>query len=45
VAILVDFMVIWYIIPRFGMLYQEKTGNPVGSKELHLTRKEKKSFT
>jgi hypothetical protein len=21
-------MVIWYIFPRFGMLYQEKTGNP-----------------
>jgi hypothetical protein len=22
------FVVIWYIIPRFGMLYQEKSGNP-----------------
>jgi hypothetical protein len=22
-------MVIWYIFPRFGMLYQEKFGNPV----------------
>jgi hypothetical protein len=21
------FMVIWYIFPRFGMLYQEKSGN------------------
>jgi hypothetical protein len=26
---LVYFVVIWYIIPRFGMLYQEKSGNPV----------------
>jgi hypothetical protein len=25
---LVDFVVIWYIFPRFGMLYQEKSGNP-----------------
>jgi hypothetical protein len=25
---LVYFMVIWYIVPRFGMLYQEKSGNP-----------------
>jgi hypothetical protein len=24
----VDFMVIWYILSRFGMLYQEKSGNP-----------------
>jgi hypothetical protein len=23
-------MVIWYIFPRFGMLYQEKSGNPEG---------------
>jgi hypothetical protein len=22
-------MVIWYIFPRFGILYQEKSGNPV----------------
>jgi hypothetical protein len=22
-------MVIWYIFSRFGMLYQEKSGNPV----------------
>jgi hypothetical protein len=21
-------MVIWYIFPRFGLLYQEKSGNP-----------------
>jgi hypothetical protein len=26
---LVYFMVIWYIFPRFGMLYQEKSGNLV----------------
>jgi hypothetical protein len=25
---LVYFVVIWYISPRFGMLYHEKTGNP-----------------
>jgi hypothetical protein len=26
---LVYFMVTWYIFPRFGMLSQEKSGNPV----------------
>jgi hypothetical protein len=26
---LVYFVVIWYIFPHFGMLYQEKSGNPV----------------
>jgi hypothetical protein len=25
---LVNVTVIWYIFPRFGMLYQEKSGNP-----------------
>jgi preprotein translocase subunit SecY len=25
---LVYFMVIWYILSRFGMLYQEQSGNP-----------------
>jgi hypothetical protein len=25
----VYFVVIWYIFPRFGMLYLEKSGNPV----------------
>jgi hypothetical protein len=25
---LVYFVVIWYIFPRFGILYQEKSGNP-----------------
>jgi hypothetical protein len=25
---LVYFVVIWYIIPRFGILDQEKSGNP-----------------
>jgi hypothetical protein len=25
---LVNFVVIWYIFPRFGMLYREKSGNP-----------------
>jgi hypothetical protein len=23
-----DVLVIWYIFPRFGILYQEKSGNP-----------------
>jgi hypothetical protein len=23
-----NFVVIWYIFPRFGILYQEKSGNP-----------------
>jgi hypothetical protein len=27
---LVYFAVIWYISPRFGILYQEKSGNLVG---------------
>jgi hypothetical protein len=27
------FMVIWYIFPRFGMLCQEKSGNPVSESE------------
>jgi hypothetical protein len=25
---LVYFVVVWYIFPRFGILYQEKSGNP-----------------
>jgi hypothetical protein len=25
---LVDFVVIWYIFPHFGILYQGKSGNP-----------------
>jgi hypothetical protein len=25
---LVNFVVIWYIFPHFGILYQEKSGNP-----------------
>jgi hypothetical protein len=28
-GLLVYFVVIWYILPRFGILYQEKSGNPV----------------
>jgi hypothetical protein len=31
---LVYFMVIWYISPHFGMLYQEKSGNPAASSSL-----------
>jgi hypothetical protein len=29
-AVLVYFMVIWFIFFRFGMLYQDKSGNPGG---------------
>jgi hypothetical protein len=25
---LVHFVINWYIFPRFGMLYREKSGNP-----------------
>jgi hypothetical protein len=28
-AILVYFIPIWYIFPSLGLLYQEKSGNPV----------------
>jgi hypothetical protein len=28
---LIHFVAIWYSIPRFGMLYQEKSGNPAFS--------------
>jgi hypothetical protein len=28
-----NFVVIWYIFPRFGILYQEKFGNPVSESE------------
>jgi hypothetical protein len=27
--VLGNVVVIWYIFPRFGILYQEKSGNPV----------------
>jgi hypothetical protein len=27
------FVVIWYIIPHFGILYQEKSGNPGSSRQ------------
>jgi hypothetical protein len=32
---LVYFVVVWYIFPRFGLLYQEKSGNPDPSAPLH----------
>jgi hypothetical protein len=28
---LVNFMVIWYVFPRFGMLYNEKSGKPASN--------------
>jgi hypothetical protein len=31
---LVYFVVIWYIFPRFGILYLEKSGNPAGDANL-----------
>jgi hypothetical protein len=31
---LVHFVVIWYIFPRFGMLYREKSGNPGSAVQL-----------
>jgi hypothetical protein len=39
----VYFKVIWYIFPNFGMLYQEKSGNPAEREptsfaRLHLVR-------
>jgi hypothetical protein len=34
---LVYFMVVWYMFPRFGMLYQDKSGNPGhGLKSAHV---------
>jgi hypothetical protein len=39
---LVYFMAIWYILPRFGMLYQEKSGNPGLSSCEHLRRQQNK---
>jgi hypothetical protein len=37
---LVHFEVIWYISPRFGILYQEKSGNPA----LYMERKMPKIY-
>jgi hypothetical protein len=36
---LVQFVVIWHIFPHFGILYQEKSGNPVDSE---VTSEDKK---
>jgi hypothetical protein len=30
-----NFVVIWYIFPRFGILCQEKSGNPAENDNLH----------
>jgi hypothetical protein len=35
---LVDYMVVWYIFPRFGMMYQEKSGNPDMSRKKDLSK-------
>jgi hypothetical protein len=32
---LVYFTVIWYIFPRFGILYQERSGSPAQKRRLH----------
>jgi hypothetical protein len=39
---LVYFVVIWYIFPRFGILYQEKSGNPAVEEKW---RAEHRAFT
>jgi hypothetical protein len=31
-------MVIWYIFPRFGMLYREKSGNPASNAGLNAQK-------
>jgi hypothetical protein len=28
------FVIIWYIFPRFGMLHQEKSGNPASCNQM-----------
>jgi hypothetical protein len=33
-GLLIYFVVIWHIFPRFGMLYQGKSGNPAGISRL-----------
>jgi hypothetical protein len=40
---LVYFVVIWYIFPRFGILYQEKSGNPAGESGFELIACESQS--
>jgi hypothetical protein len=35
---LLCFVVIWYIFPRFGMLYREKSGNPANRHMKHTNR-------
>jgi hypothetical protein len=35
----VYFMVTWYIFPRFGMLYDEKSGNPAALQRQPLVKK------
>jgi hypothetical protein len=35
---LLNFVVFWYIFPRFGILYQEKSGNP--APDIHLVQLE-----
>jgi hypothetical protein len=37
---LVYFVVIWYLFPRFGMLYPEKSGNP----DMDLSKKMKWNY-
>jgi hypothetical protein len=38
------FVVIWYIFSRFGILYQEKSGNPVRSVRLFLRARRKRDL-
>jgi hypothetical protein len=39
---LVYFMDIWYIFPRFGMLYKEKSGNPSWDSKKERKKERKK---
>jgi hypothetical protein len=39
---LLYFVVIWYISPRFGILYQEKSGNPAALFEARASVKKQR---
>jgi hypothetical protein len=38
-GLLVYFVIIWYIFPRFGTLYREKSGNPDGRSTMGRNKK------
>jgi hypothetical protein len=39
------FLVVWYIFPRFGILCQEKSGNPARKRKISFLRNENKHRT